>query len=416
MGPPGSASAGILLYGLNAAGKSSLMKALGLAVLLAQSGCPVPARAMRIVPYTALYTRILGNDDLWAGLSSFLVELTELHTILRNADARSLVLGDELCKGSETVSATALVAAGVQHLAAAGASFVLATHLHELTALPALRAVPGLAWAHLHVQHDPATDRLTYSRELRAGPGSSLYGLEVAKALRFPETVLAAAEAHRRVLLGEAPEGDLAGAPASRYSAAVSLTCCAVCGARGEGAKLQTHHILPQAGADARGFVAGGVHKNRVSNLAVLCEECHEAHHAGALEVQGWEATSEGRKLRVVGPPVGAAGLGRRPTRLRGGAPVTPNKPEPEPPARAPAPAASPSPPEAQSGGGGRQRRRWTPEEDERLRDALRVGTPLLPLLAHQQGRSLAALKARALALDPPLPLVTDTVCAGASL
>jgi DNA mismatch repair protein MutS len=125
-------SNGILLYGVNAAGKSSLGKALGLAVLMAQTGMPVAASAMTLVPYTGLFTRILGNDNLWAGMSSFIVEMTEFRSILRGAGPRSLIIGDELCAGTETASATSIVAAGIQRLADQNANFLFATHLHEL--------------------------------------------------------------------------------------------------------------------------------------------------------------------------------------------------------------------------------------------------------------------------------------------
>jgi DNA mismatch repair protein MutS len=107
---------GWLVYGMNASGKSSLMKAVGIAVVLAQAGCYVPASRMTLVPFRGLYTRILNTDNLWAGLSSFAVEMTELREILARADTHSLVLGDELCSGTESQSATALVGAGIRWL------------------------------------------------------------------------------------------------------------------------------------------------------------------------------------------------------------------------------------------------------------------------------------------------------------
>ena len=114
---------GMLLFGVNSSGKSSLMKAIGLSVLLAQTGCPVPATRFTLAPYSSIFTRILGNDNLWAGMSSFVVEMTEFRNILEYSDERSLVLGDELCAGTETDSAAALVAAGLECLLEKGASF-----------------------------------------------------------------------------------------------------------------------------------------------------------------------------------------------------------------------------------------------------------------------------------------------------
>lgn len=274
----GSSTRGLLLYGMNASGKSSLMKALGLSVLLAQCGFPVPATSLRLAPFTAIFTRILGNDNLWAGLSSFAVEMTEFREILRFADERSLVLGDELCSGTESLSATALVAAGVETLAARGTKFVFATHLHELAALPDIAGLIGVRAAHLRVHYDAAADRLVYDRSLAQGSGSALYGLEVCRALDLPVDYLDRAMSLRKSLEGHQV------ATGSVYSAAAVVERCEVCGSR---TGLETHHIRHQADG-------GG---DEPSNLVCLCTGCHDDHHAGRLVIERWEDTSAGRRL-----------------------------------------------------------------------------------------------------------------------
>ena len=93
---------------MNASGKSTLMKATGICILLAQAGCFVPAKEMILRPFRSIYTRILNQDNIFAGLSSFAVEMSELRDILRNATSNTLVLGDELCAGTESISAQAL--------------------------------------------------------------------------------------------------------------------------------------------------------------------------------------------------------------------------------------------------------------------------------------------------------------------
>jgi DNA mismatch repair protein MutS len=197
---------GWLVYGMNASGKSSLMKSIGIAVHLAQCGCFVPATTLRLAPYRSLFTRILNQDNLWAGLSSFAVEMSEMRDILRAADRHTLVLGDELCSGTESVSAKALVAAGIEWLHERGASYVFATHLHGLTeVLPPPQEINLNIW-HLKVHYDPVTQKLIYERHLTPGPGSSLYGLEVARAMNVPVAFLAKALAIRRRLLGTAAE------------------------------------------------------------------------------------------------------------------------------------------------------------------------------------------------------------------
>lgn len=273
---------GLLLYGMNASGKSSLMKALGLATLLAQSGFPVPATHLRLIPFTSLFTRILGNDNLWAGLSSFAVEMTEFREVLRHANERSLVLGDELCSGTESLSATALVAAGIETLATRRAKFIFATHLHELASLPDIASLRGVRAVHLKVHYDAMTDRLVYDRTLSDGPGSSLYGLEVCRALDLPTDYLDRAMALRKALAGwHAPAR-------STYSAAAIVDACAVCnGVKG----LEIHHIIPQAAK------RDDLDLNAPGNLVCLCAACHDDHHGGRLTIERWEDTTAGRKL-----------------------------------------------------------------------------------------------------------------------
>jgi DNA mismatch repair protein MutS len=284
---------GLLLYGVNAAGKSSLGKAIGLAILLAQVGAPVPATEMRLIPYTKIFTRILGNDNLWAGMSSFVVEMTELRAILRNADARSLVIGDELCAGTETASAVSIVAAGVKTLAAAGTNFFFATHLHELAAIPEIADDTNVRAYHLTVRACPErAGALIYDRRLCVGTGSPMYGLEVCRGLDMDSAFLTAAFDFRRRLFDED------GAPRiSRYSASVVVSACEVCGGRED---LETHHIVPQAAAAPDGSLGGGRRVHDAGNLVALCGDCHRAHHKGLLEIQGWMATSNGRKLHTV--------------------------------------------------------------------------------------------------------------------
>ncbi len=283
-------SRGLLLYGMNASGKSSLMKAIGLCVLLSQAGFPVPAATCRLSPFTAVFTRILGNDNLWAGLSSFAVEMTEFREILRFADHRSLVLGDELCSGTESLSATALVAAGVETLTQRGAKFVFATHLHELATLPDIVSLGGVKAVHLKVHYDAANDRLIYDRSLAPGSGSALYGLEVCRALDLPMGYLERATVLRQQLAGwQAPK-------VSTYSSAAVMDVCAVCKASGVAARLEMHHIRPQVEEESARTEGFDIHA--AANLVCLCATCHDHHHTGLLHIRGWQETSAGRILQ----------------------------------------------------------------------------------------------------------------------
>jgi len=287
----GGAPTGILLYGMNASGKSSLMKAVGLSIILAQTGFPVPASQMRLVPFTSLFTRILGNDDLWSGLSSFAVEMTEFREVLRHADHRTLVLGDELCSGTESLSATALVAAGGETLLQRKSVFIFATHLHELATLPDLKihvTAGKLRFAHLRVHYDQATDCLIYDRHLSEGSGSAVYGLEVCRALDLPVDFLERAIILRKSLSGtQTPH-------LSAYSAQAVVDKCAICSST---SKLEMHHIVQQK--DRVIVAEQGFDVNSPGNLVCLCGKCHDDHHAGRLKIQGWEELAGGvRQLK----------------------------------------------------------------------------------------------------------------------
>ena len=292
------ADEGWLVYGMNASGKSSLMKAVGIATILAQCGCFVPATRFRFTPFRSIFTRILNTDNLWAGLSSFAVEMTELAEILKRANPWSLVLGDEVCSGTESMSAMALVGASLEHLSKRGARFIFATHLHGLQDIPVVAALPLKVW-HLQVRFDSVTQRLLYDRSLHPGSGSSLYGLEVAKALAIPFEVLESAHAIRKSIMGVATEKE---GPLSGWNSAVQRRVCEGCGSD-KIRELEAHHIQERATA-VKGRLADGSHMNNMRNIAVLCEECHDKVHAQTLEIGPVQQTSEGpvRNIKKVLP------------------------------------------------------------------------------------------------------------------
>jgi DNA mismatch repair protein MutS len=286
---------GWLLYGLNASGKSTMMRSVGLAVLLAQGGSFVPASKMTLAPFQSLHTRIINTDNLWMGLSSFAVEMSEMREIFRDAGPRSLVLGDELCSGTETTSATALVAAGIKGLLNRGARFLFATHLHGLTGVQEVMEHSSLKVWHLHVEYDPIKDKLVYHRVLKPGPGSSLYGLEVAKAMRIPADILEDAIRFRKQLAGEAELSESVG---SAWNTSVIRRTCQKCG-KSEVGNLETHHIRERHTANSAGRLGDGSSVHALANLAVLCDGCHDAVHRGETTVKPLIQTSDGPEESV---------------------------------------------------------------------------------------------------------------------
>uniref|UniRef100_A0A6C0HHS0 DNA mismatch repair proteins mutS family domain-containing protein n=1 Tax=viral metagenome TaxID=1070528 RepID=A0A6C0HHS0_9ZZZZ len=273
-GTPHTPHLGILLYGTNAVGKTSLIRALGIAVIMAQSGLYVPCSQFVYSPYTAIFSRILGVDNLFKGLSTFAVEMSELRMILRNADNTSLVLGDELCSGTETESALSIFMAGLMDLHRKQSSFIFATHFHEIINFDEMRDLGKLALKHMAVHYDRELDCLVYDRLLRDGPGNRMYGLEVCKSLYLPEDFLERAYQIRTKYYPTA-RGELA-RPTTTYNSNKIRGVCEMCKTEiGD----EIHHLEPQKAANANGFI-GSFHKNHPANLMSLCEKCHATCHS----------------------------------------------------------------------------------------------------------------------------------------
>ncbi len=291
------AAKGWLVYGMNASGKSTLMKATGLCVLLAQAGCFVPAKEMTLRPFKAIYTRILNQDNLFAGLSSFAVEMSELRDILRNANSHTLVLGDELCAGTESISAQALVASGIQWLSARNAKFIFATHLHDLPNVINTKELGVDVW-HLQVEYNPITKKLVYDRSLRPGSGSTLYGLEVARAMDLPFEFIEQALKNRHQIMGSTPQQE---AVVSSWNTEITRRECEVCHKMVTN-NLEVHHIQARETAK-NGVLEDGTHMNDKRNLIVICEACHDKTHVGQLSIGEVKMTSDGPEREIVSIP-----------------------------------------------------------------------------------------------------------------
>jgi DNA mismatch repair protein MutS len=268
-----SSPLGILLYGTNAVGKTSLIRGLGICVIMAQAGLFVPCSQFVFKPYNAIFSRILGIDNLFKGLSTFAVEMSELRMILRNANNNSLILGDELCSGTETESALSIFMAGLIQLHNKESSFIFATHFHEIIHFDEMTDLTRLALKHMAVHYDRELDCLVYDRLLRDGPGNRMYGLEVCKSLYLPEDFLESAYRIRSKYYPEV-RGELSN-KISHFNTKKIIGMCELCNNKiGE----EIHHLQPQKNANDIGFI-DGVHKNHPANLMSLCEMCHKKMH-----------------------------------------------------------------------------------------------------------------------------------------
>ena len=265
---------GILLYGTNAVGKTSFIRSLGIAIIMAQAGMYVPCSKFQYKPYKAMYSRILSNDNLFKGLSTFAVEMSELRVILKQADENSFVLGDELCSGTEMESALSIFMAALEHLHHKHTSFIFATHFHEIADYEEIHSLHKIQLKHLEVWYDRDTDCLVYDRKIKEGSGERNYGLEVCKSLYLPDVFMERAYQLRSKYNIE-NDGNLSHTT-SHYNAKKIKGFCEKCHIRiGE----EIHHLQEQQMADKAGFINGFFHKNHPGNLMTVCKKCHDTFH-----------------------------------------------------------------------------------------------------------------------------------------
>jgi len=190
-----------VVTGPNMSGKSTYMRQVALICLLAQAGGFVPAKAADLPILDRVFTRVGASDDIAGGRSTFMIEMTELATILDAATADSLVLLDEVGRGTSTADGLAIARAVTEHLHdEVGAYTLFATHHHDLTAVAA--ALPGATNRHFETSREDGDVR--FDHELAPGPAAASYGVEVASMAGVPESVVA----RSRDLLADAETAD----------------------------------------------------------------------------------------------------------------------------------------------------------------------------------------------------------------
>ena len=187
----------LVITGPNMGGKSTYMRQTALIVILAHIGSFVPAESLRIGPIDRIFTRIGASDDLAGGRSTFMVEMTETATILHNATEQSLVLMDEIGRGTSTFDGLSLAWAAAHYMGDTAKAFTLfATHYFELTAL--VQELPGCSNVHLDAtEHD---GQLVFLHAVKPGPANQSYGLQVAALAGVPKEVIRRAQSYLKVL------------------------------------------------------------------------------------------------------------------------------------------------------------------------------------------------------------------------
>ncbi|HEY7412197.1 MAG TPA: DNA mismatch repair protein MutS, partial [Vicinamibacteria bacterium] len=180
-----------ILTGPNMGGKSTYLRQTGLIVLMAQMGSFVPAREAKVGVVDRIFTRVGASDQILRGHSTFMVEMQETAHILRQTSARSLVLLDEIGRGTATFDGLSIAWAVAEHLARArGPRTLFATHYHELTDLAA--DLPGVG--NLHVSAREWKDTVVFLRKIEAGGSDRSFGIHVARLAGLPASVVARAQ------------------------------------------------------------------------------------------------------------------------------------------------------------------------------------------------------------------------------
>ena len=274
------------------------MKAVGTSIIMAQCGLYVPAETFEYGIFDSLYTRISGNDNLFKGQSSFIIEMNELRTILKRSTQNSLIIGDEICRGTEYLSANAIVATTILKLVELKTKFLFATHLHDLITIDKIKNLNNIKFYHLSVEKN--NDELLFSRKLLEGTGEQIYGITIAQyIIDEPTFINQAIELKNELLEKKGINTKLVSDKKSLYNKEIYMDNCSICGGYD---KLETHHINWQK--DFKNTINGHIHnkkthiiKDSKANLVVLCSQCHDNLHNKNFTITGLIKTNNGVKV-----------------------------------------------------------------------------------------------------------------------
>jgi DNA mismatch repair protein MutS len=273
-------SDGILLYAVNASGKSYLMKALALNIIMAQAGLYVSATHFVLSPYYNLFTRV-GNIDSDLH-SSFQMEMLDVKSILQRSNQNTFVVLDELTCSTENMSALAISYSMIKRLVKNKSSFIFATHLIDLYDI--LKEKPLDAIHIYHLDTESNGNEVIYHRKLKPGMPDKYYGIEVAKSILYgDDEFIEDAFSIRNHLLDQR-------ATFSSYNSQMIVKKCDICGSN---KNLEVHHINFQKDADKNGIIKNQFHKNVRGNLCCLCDKCHHLLHQGKIDIIGWTLSTD---------------------------------------------------------------------------------------------------------------------------
>jgi DNA mismatch repair protein MutS len=214
--------------------------------------------------------------------------MIELMSILKRNDKNTMVIGDEICRGTEEKSANIIVAYMLETLEKAESSFITATHLHKIANLPSVVNLKKVKPYHLKVSYDEEKEMIIYKRELTEGQGDKFYGLMVAKYLMR--------DSYFNERTNEIMKDFDNNGKKSRYNSDLELNNCYFCNST---ENLECHHINWQKDFNEKNINEDKPHlrKNKLYNLMVVCSRCHDKIDRNEITINGWVETSQGIEL-----------------------------------------------------------------------------------------------------------------------
>jgi DNA mismatch repair protein MutS len=283
---------GILLYGLNSCGKSTILRAIGVCVILAQAGLFVPCKSFTFSPFHTIISQVDSHDDMNKGVSSFINECIGIKKILQCSGKNTLCIADELTKGTEQNSGTSILASIILKLIENDTKFFFTSHLHTVPTIKEIKEQTKLQISHLSVLIKD--NNIIFERKIKPDSGPTLYGLEVCSNILkdFPSFVDTAFKIRNQITNTKTT---ILSTKKSKYNTKKILDSCQICNNKEQ---LETHHIEFQCNTDEKGFVKNKhFHKNEIFNLACLCKECHDKITYNKIICYGYKDSINGKFL-----------------------------------------------------------------------------------------------------------------------
>ena len=278
-----SSSSNVICTGSNSSGKSTLLKSIGISIILAQSGFFVSSSEFTYYPYSKIFVRILKNDNIFKSLGSFAVELYDIKTIVSNINIindKSLILADEILATTETISQQIIIIGLIIYLINNKSTFLFTLHLFEIYKFSEIKDFVDkqiLKLFHFSFFYDKLGN-LIFNRKLLEGHGPSCYGYEISKMLKLDKNFMNICDNINIKYF----KTDIAilDSKQSKYNSNKLLNViCELCKVS---VSTEIHHIYQQKNADKNGFISSGgiiIHKNHKNNLLSVCESCHKKEH-----------------------------------------------------------------------------------------------------------------------------------------